>query len=78
MTAFEQVREIVATTLKMPPAEITEDTSMETLAAWDSLAHINIMMGLEETFDLYLDVEAFPKLTSVSAILGYLNDQDQA
>ncbi len=78
MSSFEKIREIIAITLRMSPSEITEKTSMETVAAWESLAHINIMMGLEETFDLYLDVEEFPALTSVSAILDYLKDQGQA
>jgi hypothetical protein len=33
------------------------------------------MMSLEQTLDLFLEVEDFPKLTSVPAILEYLREQ---
>jgi acyl carrier protein len=74
MDLFPQVQQIIAGTLKLSPDRITRETSDETTAAWDSLAHINLMMSLEQTFDLYMDVEDFAELTSVSAILAYLQE----
>jgi acyl carrier protein len=78
MSVLESVRAIIAANLKVAPTEVTEKTSMETHPAWDSLAHINIMMSVEQAFDLYLDVEEFPKLNSVLAIVGYLQDVQRA
>lgn len=75
MSLYEQLRGVVAATLKVPPEKITETTKSEELAAWDSLGHVNLMMALEQTYGVYLDVEDFPKLTSVPAILRYLSDQ---
>lgn len=75
MSLYEQLRGVVAATLKVPPEKITETTKSEELAAWDSLGHVNLMMALEQTYGVYLDVEDFPKLTSVPAILQYLSDQ---
>ena len=75
MSIFEKLRETIATTLKVSRDRITETTSNENLAAWDSLGQVNLMMALEQTFDISLDVEDFQKLTSVSAIMEYLNDQ---
>ena len=75
MNKFEQLQEAIATTLKVPKDRITETTSNENLAAWDSLGQVNLMMALEQTFDICLDVEDFQKLTSVPAILEYLKDQ---
>jgi acyl carrier protein len=75
MSIFEQLRETIATTLKVSKDRITETTSNENLAAWDSLGQVNLMMALEQTFDIFLDVEDFQKLTSVSAIMEYLKDQ---
>ena len=57
MRNIEKVQSIISNILKIDPSKITEKTSTETLSSWDSFAHINIMMGVEETFDLYLDVE---------------------
>ena len=74
MDLFFKVQEVIASTLKVPPDKITRETSENDLAAWDSLAHVNLMMSLEQTFDLFLEVEDFPKLTSVPAILEYLKE----
>jgi acyl carrier protein len=75
MSVFAQLQDTIATTLNIDPAKITEDTSTENLSAWDSLGHVNLMMAIEQSFDLYLDVEDFPKLTSVKALLAYLDTQ---
>ena len=75
MAVFEQLRDVIATTLKVPPARITERTKDEELAAWDSLGQVNLMMALEQTFGVTLEVEDFPRLNSVPAILQYLAQQ---
>ncbi|NRF66508.1 acyl carrier protein [Aquincola sp. S2] len=69
---FGRLQSTIATTLKVPPAKITESTSNEDLPAWDSLGQVNLMMALEQTFDLYIEVEDFEGLRSVPAILSYL------
>jgi len=76
MSIFEQLQEAIATTLNVPANSITETSKDEDIAAWDSLGHVNLMMTLEQTFDLFLDVEDFPKLNSVPAILEYLKDHE--
>lgn len=75
MTVFEQLREAIAGTLDVPPTAITQTTKEGDIAAWDSLGHVNIMMSLEQVFDVQLEVEDFPKLTSVPAILEYLKER---
>ena len=75
MSTFERLQDVIATTLKVPPSKITENTKDEDIATWDSLGHINLMMTLEKTFDIFLDVEDFSKLNSVPAIIEYLNAQ---
>ena len=78
MDLFEKLQNVIASTLKVTPDKITRETSDKDLVAWDSLAHVNLMMGLEQTFDLFLEVEDFTRLTSVPAILEYLREQGKA
>ncbi len=75
MSLFQKVQAAVAATLNVPAERITTTTRDEDIAAWDSLGQVNLMMALEQTFDVYLDVEEFQKLNSVPAILGYLERQ---
>ena len=69
---FERLQATMAATLKIPAEKLTPLTSQEELSAWDSLGHVNLMMALEQSFDLYIEVEDFEVLQSVPAILAYL------
>ena len=72
MSLFERVQEALAATLKVPAKTITPATRDRDIPAWDSLGHVNVMMTLEQTFDVVLDVEDFPTLNSVPNIVEYL------
>lgn len=72
MSVLEQLRETIAQTLNVPPQAITANGTQENTPGWDSLGHVNLMMALEQTFDVQLEVEDFPVLNSVPAILAYL------
>ena len=73
MDTFERLRQTMALTLNVPPRLIRETTTQNDVSSWDSLAHINLMVALEEAFDVTLEVEDFARLTSVPAILAYLD-----
>ncbi len=78
MTTFNQIQETIAATLNISPSLIKEDTKDIDVTAWDSLGHVNIMMSLEQTFDVFLEVEDFAELKSVPAIVDYLRGQGLA
>jgi acyl carrier protein len=78
MTTFNQIQETIAATLNISPSLIKEDTKDTDVTAWDSLGHVNIMMSLEQTFDVFLEVEDFAELKSVPAIVDYLRGQGLA
>lgn len=75
MSAFEQLQEAIADTLNIEASDVSQSSNADNLPAWDSLGHVNLMVALEETFDIELDVEDFPKLTSVQAILDHLKGE---
>jgi len=75
MSVFEQLQEIIASTLEVPTSAISENSSMEEVEEWDSLGHVHIMVALEQAFDLYMDVDDFAKLDSVPSILKYLESE---
>jgi acyl carrier protein len=74
MTLFEQVQQVVAGTLSIPAESVTMKTTQENLAAWDSLAHVNLVMALEQQFQIELEVEEFMELNSVETIVRYLEE----
>ncbi len=75
---IDRVRATLAATLNLPESEITIATSADNNEAWDSLAQVNLMLAIEQTFDVTLDVEDFMSLTSVQGITQYLQSQGVA
>ena len=78
MSTFEKLQQTIAATLKVAPAKITQTTRDQDLPAWDSLGQVNLIMALEQTFGVYIEVEEFGNLNSVPAILAYLEKQGAA
>ena len=68
----EQVRQIIADTLFMSLEEIGEDASQESVRNWDSLQQLNLVLALEQTFNVHLKPEEFAAMTSVEKILEQL------
>lgn len=78
MSALDQLKDIMASTLQISPDAISESVTMDDIEEWDSLGHVHIMVALEQAFDLYMDVEDFAELQSVPAILAFLASENAA
>jgi acyl carrier protein len=77
MSILDQVIQTVAETLNIPLSSITRDSSAENTDAWDSLAQVNLMIALEQTFDITLEVEDFMKLNSVTSITAFIEENSE-
>ena len=75
MSLLIRVRDLVAATLKVPADKITPTTRYGDVAAWDSLGHVNLIMALEQTFDVYIEAEEFASLNSVPVIVAFLESR---
>ena len=62
------IREIMAIVFKVDVAEITDDISSVNFERWDSLAHMNLLVALEEEFDIRFPDEMLEDLTSVKLV----------
>ncbi|MGI9859814.1 acyl carrier protein [Moorella naiadis] len=70
---FEKIKGIVAEQLGVEEDEITMETSFEDLNA-DSLDIVELIMALEEEFDLEIPDEDAEKLTTVGAAVAYIKE----
>ena len=48
----DDLKDVVAGVLGVPPSRLTADAGPETLETWDSLAHLTIVTAVEERFDI--------------------------
>ena len=68
MNLEQRIKKIMADSLEVDEASITEDSSIHTIAQWDSLQHLRLVMVLQEEFSIrFKDIE-IPELTSFALI----------
>lgn len=73
MSHFPRLQTVIAQTLKIDaPLVKPESTSDDFPAQWDSMGQVNLIMALEEAFEVYIEPEDFETLKSVAAIQALL------
>ena len=62
---FEKLREIIADVMNIDEKEIKEDSSFENDMGADSLDVFQIIMGIEDAFDIEIDNDEAEKIVTV-------------
>ena len=62
---FEQLKKIIAEVLNVDPDEITMETTFQDDLGADSLDVYQIIMGIEEEFDIEIPAETAEQVTTV-------------
>lgn len=74
MLNVDTLKQVMATMLSIDPAEINAESSMDTIASWDSLRHMNLVLALEEEFGVQIPDEEAANITSYKLIQLVLRD----
>jgi acyl carrier protein len=69
---FEKMKEVIANVLNVDPEEITPDTTFTEDLGADSLDLFQIIMGLEDEFDVQIDPEKTENITTVGEAVELL------
>jgi len=69
------VKKVMASVLEIDVADISDDSSMDTIASWDSLRQMNLVLALEETFSVSIPDEDAANATSYKLIVLVLEEQ---
>lgn len=72
---LERMREMIAEQLNCEAETITADTSFKDDLGADSLDLFELVMALEEEYDVEIPTEDLEKLTTVQAVLDYLKQK---
>ena len=68
----EQVKQLMADILNVDQHSIDGSTSKDSTASWDSLSHINLMVAIEQEFQVSFDVSEIESMLSYSDIVETL------
>lgn len=60
--------EVAADVFGVPAAALMADSSSESVEAWDSISHLNLMLAVEQAFSVRIEPDKMVELTSISGI----------
>lgn len=73
MDYFQKIREIVAEQLNVDPESITMETRFDELNA-DSLDVVEVIMTLEQEFDIQIPDEEAERIKDIGAVVDYISE----
>ena len=74
---FEKLQAIIADVLNVPKDDITPETTFVDDLGADSLDIFQIIMGIEEEFDIEIDNEEAEKITTVQDAVEQIKKADE-
>lgn len=72
-----KIQEIMGAVFEVPRDMINLESSQDNLENWDSLKHLNLVVALEEEFDMVFPIEEIGHLISFKLIVVILKEQLQ-
>jgi acyl carrier protein len=74
MVDIQRIKEVLSAIIDVPVEEINDESSMDDLESWDSLAQMNFVIALEEEFEITIPDDEVGTMLSVPLVLSLLNE----
>jgi acyl carrier protein len=75
---FERVKKIVVEQLEVDPGDVTPQANFANDLNADSLDTVELVMALEEEFDIEIPDEAAEQISTVQAAVDYISNKVEA
>jgi len=75
MTNEEKLKKIIGSVFKIDASSVNTETSPDTVESWDSLNHLNLVLALEEGFDVSFTEEQTVEMLNFELIKISLQEQ---
>ncbi len=72
MVRNERIARVMAEVFGIDPSMINEDASPGGIEQWDSLRHMNLVVALEEEFDVRFPDDSISEMVSFKLIMFHL------
>ena len=64
----ERIKQIMSAVFEVPANEINESSSTDNVYQWDSIRHLNLVVSLEEEFEIEFEEEEIINLLNFELI----------
>jgi acyl carrier protein len=78
MTTDDRLKQVVSAVLSLPADRIGDHTSPDSVEAWTSLAHLDLILAIEEEFGVTIPDEEVGDLTSYRLLKLTVDEQAAA
>lgn len=68
-----EIREIMSKVFEIDLSEISNNANQKDIMKWDSLQHLNLIVEIEDKFDISLDPEDISAMVTVEKIIEVVN-----
>lgn len=69
---FDKVKEIISRELNIDPSKVTPEAHLEKDLGADSLDAVEVIMALEDEFDISVDDDALQTIKTVQDLVEYI------
>lgn len=70
----EKIINSMSIVFEIPETDISEDSSADNIENWDSLRHLNLILALEEEFDISIPDEEVGNIVNYKIIYYVISD----
>jgi acyl carrier protein len=74
MNVDEKVKTVLSQVMGVPLEEITTDSSPDTIAAWDSMKHMSLILTLEEECGIQFQEDQMVELVDLKSIIDIVTE----
>ena len=66
------LKELVSKALRLPAGSVSDTLAMAETRSWDSLAHMELVLAIEERYQVNLSADEIVNMTSIPGIASVL------
>ena len=70
----ERIQKVMSAVFEVPVEEISESSSSDSIESWDSLKHLNLILALEEEFEISIPDEKVGNMFNFKLIELIVNE----
>jgi acyl carrier protein len=74
-SVLQQIRQIAADIFSLPMEAVTPESSPNTIVNWDSLQHVNLVLALEQNFNVQFGPEEITEMSNIKLIVLLLEEK---
>ena len=70
-----RIKNVIAVVFDLTTEKIQEDSSPDSIDNWDSLGHMNLVVALEEEFDVVIEDDEIAEMLNFALIKEIIKDK---